>query len=87
MSLISNLKPGGKHGVPRTESRDPIGLLVAGLNKLAQSDLLDKVGLRKQTEQVVFNVTRTGFKTMTNASRTFAKAGKKSQPGTRPAAG
>lgn len=85
MSLISNLKPGGKHGVPSTENRDPIGYLVAGLNRLAQSDLLDKVGLRKQTEQVVFNVTRTGFKTMTSASRTFSKAGKKGQPGTRPA--
>src|SRR5918997_4757236 len=85
MSLISNLKPGGKFGVPSTESRDPIGFLVAGLNKLAQSDLIDKVGLRKQTEQAVFNVTRTGFKTMTQASRTFAKAGKKGQPGARPA--
>ncbi|KAA1429310.1 acyl-CoA dehydrogenase family protein [Nocardioides antri] len=86
MSLISNLKPGGKHGVPNTESRDPIGFLVAGLNRLAQSDLIDKMGLRKQTEQVVFNVTRTGFKTITNASRTFARSGKKGAPGTRPAA-
>ncbi|WP_370289497.1 acyl-CoA dehydrogenase family protein [Nocardioides sp.] len=86
MSLISNLKPGGKYGVPSQESRDPIGFLVAGLNKLAQSDLLDKVGLRKQTEQAVFTVTRTGFKTMTQASRTFAKAGSKGQPGARPAA-
>ncbi|HWJ10076.1 MAG TPA: acyl-CoA dehydrogenase family protein [Nocardioides sp.] len=86
MSLISNLKPGGKHGVPSTESRDPIGSLVAGLNRLAQTDLLDKVRLRKPAEQAVFSVTRTGFKTMTNASRTFAKAGKKGQPGTRPAA-
>lgn len=85
MSLISNLKPGGKHGVPSSESRDPIGYLVAGLNRLAQTDLLDKVRLRKPAEQVVFSVTRTGFKTMTNASRTFAKAGKKGQPGTRPA--
>ncbi len=85
MSLISNLKPGGKHGVPSTESRDPIGFLVAGLNRLAQSDLIDRVGLRRQTEQAVFSVTRTGFKTITNASRTFAKAGKKGKPGTRPA--
>lgn len=85
MSLISNLKPGGKHGVPTTESRDPIGYLVAGLNRLAQTDLLDKVRLRKPAEQAVFSVTRTGFKTMTNASRTFAKAGKSAQPGTRPA--
>jgi alkylation response protein AidB-like acyl-CoA dehydrogenase len=86
MSLISNLRPGGKHGVPDSERRDPIGFLVAGLNRLAQSDLLDKVGLRKQSEQVVFNVTRTGFKTITNASRTFARSGKKGAPGTRPAA-
>jgi len=86
MSLISNLKPGGKHGVPSTESRDPIGYLVAGLNRLAQTDLLDKVRLRKPAEQAVFSVTRTGFKTMTNASRTFAKAGKLGQPGARPAA-
>jgi alkylation response protein AidB-like acyl-CoA dehydrogenase len=85
MSLISNLKPGGRHGVPNNERRDPIGFLVAGLNRLAQSDLIDRVGLRKQTEQVVFNVTRTGFKTITNASRTFARSGKKGQPGTRPA--
>lgn len=86
MSLISNLKPGGKHGVPSSESRDPIGYLVAGLNRLAQTDLLDKVRLRKPAEQAVFSVTRTGFKTMTNASRTFAKAGKKGQPGARPTA-
>ncbi|GAB4003669.1 acyl-CoA dehydrogenase family protein [Nocardioides ultimimeridianus] len=85
MSLLPNLKPGGKHGVPRNESRDPIGILVAGLSKLAQSDLIDKVGLRKQTEQAVFSVTRTGFKTMTNASRTFSKKGKKGAPGARPA--
>ncbi|UMG92474.1 acyl-CoA dehydrogenase family protein [Nocardioides sp. TF02-7] len=85
MSLISSLTPGGRNGVPSTESRDPIGYLVAGLNRLAQSDLVDRIGLRKQAEQVVFSVTRTGFKTMTNASRTFARAGKKGQPGARPA--
>lgn len=84
MSLMSNLKPGGKHGVPSSESRDPIGYLVAGLNRLAQTDLLDKVKLRKPAEQAVFSVTRTGFKTMTQASRTFAKAGTKGQPGARP---
>ena len=85
MSLISNLRPGGKHGVPSDASRDPIGYLVAGLNRLAQTDLLDRVRLRKPAEQVVFSVTRTGFKTMTNASRTFAKAGNKGKQGVRPA--
>ncbi|MBS4753883.1 acyl-CoA dehydrogenase family protein [Nocardioides sp. zg-ZUI104] len=85
MSLISNLRPGGKFGIPSQESRDPIGHLVAGLNRLAQSDLLDKVGLRKQTEQAVFTVTRSGFKTLTATSRAFARSGRKDAPGTRPA--
>ncbi|MDO9495997.1 MAG: acyl-CoA dehydrogenase family protein [Nocardioides sp.] len=86
MSLINNLRPGGKHGVPSGESRDPIGYLVAGLNRLAQSDLIDRVRLRKPAEQAVFSVTRSGFKTVTSASRTFARSGKPSAPGVRVAA-
>ncbi|GAA4691725.1 acyl-CoA dehydrogenase family protein [Nocardioides nanhaiensis] len=85
MSLLNSLLPGGKNGLPETARRDPIGYLVAGLNKLAQSDLIDRVGLRKPTEQAVFTVTRNGFKTMTTASRTFSKAGSATKPGTRPA--
>ncbi|MEO9323825.1 acyl-CoA dehydrogenase family protein [Nocardioides sp. C4-1] len=84
MSLISSLKPGGRHGVPTTESRDPIGFLVAGLNRLAQSDLLDRVGLRKPAEQAVFSVTRDGFKALTATSRTFARAGSRGAAGARP---
>ncbi len=85
MSLINSFKPGGKHGVPSSESRDPIGLVVAGLNKLAQSDLIDTLRLRKPTEQAVFTVTRNGFKTVTAANRTFtkSKSGTRSGPGTR----
>ncbi|WP_323793975.1 acyl-CoA dehydrogenase family protein [Nocardioides sp.] len=83
MSLINNLRPGGRHGIATTESRDPIGYLVAGLSRLAQSDLIDRFGLRKSTEQAVFSVTSNGFKTMTVASRTFAKAGKVGRPGVR----
>ena len=83
MSLMNSLKPGGRHGVPGTASRDPIGYLVAGLNRLAQSDLIDKVRLRKPAEQVVFSVTRSGFKTVTNAGRTFSRAGKRGEQGVR----
>ncbi len=85
MSLTNSFKPGGKHGVPGSAKRDPIGYLVAGLNKLAQSDLIDKVKLRRPAEQAVFTVTRSGFKTMTNASRAFARAGNKGKPGVRAA--
>lgn len=81
---MSNLRPGGKHGVPGDASRDPLGVLVAGLNRLAQNDVLDRIGLRKQTEQAVFTVTRGGFKTMTQAGRTFKKVGNRRKPGARP---
>ncbi len=83
MSLINALRPGGRHGLSSTESRDPIGYLVAGLNRLAQSDLIDRIGLRRPAEQTVFTLTRHGFATMTRASRTFAQAGRAGQPGTR----
>ena len=76
-SLMTRLSPGGRHGLASDEQRDPIGYAVAALNKLAQSDILDRVGLRKQAEQVVFTTTREGFKTVTAASRTFARAGGK----------
>ncbi|WP_148613182.1 acyl-CoA dehydrogenase family protein [Nocardioides rubriscoriae] len=89
MSFISSLRldglrPGGRYGIPTSESRDPIGYLVAGLNRLAQSDLIDRVGLRKPAEHAVFSVTRDGFKVLTSASRTFAKAGRVGVPGARP---
>lgn len=75
--------PGGKHGLSSTESRDPIGYAVLALNKLAQSDVLDRLGLRKQAEQTVFTVTRSGFKTAAAAGRTFAKSGGSSKDGVR----
>ncbi len=83
MSLTKSFKPGGRFGLASTESRDPIGFAVAALNRVAQSDLIDRIGLRKQTEQAVFTVTRGGFKTLTTASRTFARQGKKGQAGVR----
>jgi alkylation response protein AidB-like acyl-CoA dehydrogenase len=56
---------------------------VAGLGRLAQTDLLDRLGLRKQAEQAVFTVTRSGFATITSASRTFARAGSRGKAGVR----
>ena len=82
MSFIKNAKdavsPGGKHGLSSKETRDPIGYAVAGLNVLAQSALIDKLKLRKATEQIVFSTTSRGFKAMAATSRTFAKKGSKS---------
>jgi alkylation response protein AidB-like acyl-CoA dehydrogenase len=86
MSLLANLRPGGRHGVASTETRDPIGYLVAGLSRLAQTDVLDRLGLRKQAEQAVFTVTRSGFSTVTRAGRTFSRAGSRGKDGVRPPA-
>jgi hypothetical protein len=87
MLLLKNLRPGGrpggKHGIASSESRDPIGYAVAALNRLARSDFLDRVGLRKQAEQTVFTVTRGGFRTATTAGRVFARAGRRGAAGRR----
>jgi alkylation response protein AidB-like acyl-CoA dehydrogenase len=83
-SLTRNLRPGGRHGLPSTETRDPVGYAVAALGRLAQSDVLDRLGLRRQAEQAVFTVTRSGFRTVSAASRQFARAGRAGRPGTRP---
>ncbi len=73
----SVLSPGGKHGLSENERRDPIGILVAGLNRLAQSDLVDRLGIRKTSEQTVYRVTSAGFKTLGTVGRTFQRSGKK----------
>lgn len=73
----SVLSAGGKHGLSENEKRDPIGLAVVALNKLAQSDLIDRLGIRKTSEQTVFRVTSAGFKTATAAGRAFSRSGGK----------
>jgi alkylation response protein AidB-like acyl-CoA dehydrogenase len=83
MLLLRHLRPGGRHGIARDETRDPIGYAVAVLNRLARSDLLDRMGLRKQAEQTVFTVTRGGFRTATTAGRAFARAGRRGEAGQR----
>ncbi|MDR7254102.1 alkylation response protein AidB-like acyl-CoA dehydrogenase [Nocardioides sp. BE266] len=84
MSIMNSLRPGGRNGLSSRETRDPIGLAVAAVNRLAQSDLIDRVGLRRQTEQVVYSTTRNGFRAATVAGRTFARAGRRTA-GERPA--
>ena len=66
-----------KHGLASRERTDPIGLAVAVLNKLAQTGALDRFGLRKPTERVVFEATRSGFRTLGAVNRQFARKGRK----------
>jgi alkylation response protein AidB-like acyl-CoA dehydrogenase len=81
MSQNPVTRAGGKFGLSSKETRDPIGIAVLALNKMAQSPLLDKLKMRRSTEAVIFNATKSGFKVATSASRTFAPKGKKGAPG------
>ncbi|WP_081682685.1 acyl-CoA dehydrogenase family protein [Marmoricola sp. URHB0036] len=82
----SLLRAGGRHGLSDNETRDPIGLAVLALNKFASSDLIDRLGIRKASEQTVYRVTSAGFRTAGNVGRTFARAGKATRGNRVPAA-
>ena len=64
-----------RHGVTAAERRDPIGYAVAVLNKLAQTQALDRLGLRRTTERAVFQATKSGFRTLGAVNRSFARRG------------
>ena len=66
----------GRHGLTAGEKPDPIGYAVAFLNRLAQTGALDRFGLRRPTERVVFEATRSGFRTLGAVNRQFARAGR-----------
>ncbi len=83
MSQLRGLSPGGRNGVASHESRDPIGYVVAALSRVARSDLVDRLGLRRTTEQAVYTATRDGFRMATRAGRTFARSGRRGVDGTR----
>ena len=72
-----------RHGLTTTDRRDPIGFAVAALNRLAQTSGLDRFGLRKPTERVVFEATRTGFRTLGAVNRGFVRAGSRAGKATR----
>ena len=67
----------GRHGLTAGDRPDPIGLAVAARNRLAQTGALDRFGLRKPTERVVFEATRSGFRTLGAVNRRFARAGRR----------
>ncbi len=66
--------------------RDAIGVGVALLNRLANSWAIDRFGLRKPTERVVFEATKTGFRTAGALTRRFTAASRLTQPARLPAA-
>src|SRR5699024_8725974 len=59
--------------------KDPVGVALYTLNKLASSSFLDKVGLRKFTEQMAYRLTKGGFQAIGATARTFTPAKKGSK--------
>ena len=61
-----------------------MGYGLKALNRLAGSDILDKLKIRKPVERVVYRSTRGGFRTATAAGRTFKAAQKLGKPARQP---
>jgi len=60
--------------------RDALGFGLAALNRLAGLTLIDRLGLRRPTERVVFEAARTGFRTLGAATRTFTAVRRRARP-------
>jgi alkylation response protein AidB-like acyl-CoA dehydrogenase len=57
-----------------------MGFGLRALNRLAGSDLLDRIRLRKQAERALFQGTKNGFRTAAAAGRTFKAAQQLGKP-------
>ena len=77
MTALQTPRGPGRHGLTSRDRPDPLGYAVAALNRLAQTTALDRLGLRRPAERVVFEATRSGFRTIGAVNRQFARAGRR----------
>jgi hypothetical protein len=61
-----------------------MGFGLRALNRLAGSDLLDRIRMRKQVERALFQSTKRGFRSATAANRSFKAAAKLGRPARQP---
>lgn len=61
-------------------AKDAVGYALGAMNKLASSDILDKVGLRKIIERLAYTLTKTGFRVLTTTARAFKATQKLDKP-------
>ncbi len=61
-----------------------MGFGLRALNRLAGSDLLDRIRMRKQVERALFQSTKQGFRSATAANRSFKAATKLGRPARQP---
>ena len=68
------------YGPVRRKPRDAMGFGLAILHHIAKLPMLDRLGLRKPAERVIFEATKTGFRVAGAASRQFKAASKLTKP-------
>lgn len=64
----------------RSVAERGMGFGLRALNRLAGSDLLDRIRIRKQVERALFQSTKSGFRSATVAGRTFKAAQQLGKP-------
>lgn len=57
-----------------------MGMGLRALRGIASSDLIDRAGLRKPVEKLIYESSKNGFRTAATAGRTFTAAGKLGKP-------
>ena len=57
-----------------------IGLALRAVRSVSETELLDRLGIRKQTERVLYRATRDGFRAVTTAGRTFSAVTPRKKP-------
>jgi len=65
---------------PKGMAERSMGLGLRALNRLAGSDLLDRIHIRRGVERALFQGTKNGFRSATAAGRTFKAAQKLGKP-------
>lgn len=61
-------------------AKDAVGYALSALNRMASSELLDKLGLRRLVERMAYTLTRTGFQVITTSARAFKSGPKLDKP-------
>ncbi len=52
-------------------AKDAVGYALTALNRLASSEVLDKLGMRKGVERLAYTLTKGGFQVITTTARSF----------------
>ena len=63
-----------------TTAERATGLALRAVRSASSSELLDRLGVRRQAERILYRSTRDGFRAVSTAGRTFAAAQKRARP-------